>query len=572
VSDVEDLSGHVVLCGLGKVALSALEILSDLGVAVVVIAREVPAEWAARVERWSARVILDDDRDETALEAAHAASARAVVIATDDDLANLETALDVLELAPGVPIVLRIYDLDLSERVRMSLPVRAVLNAGNVAAGAFVAAALGESVLGTYTVDNATVDIAEVAVTADDLAQAPTAGSFVERLNAVAIGVRGAFPPPQGASWEDVRLSPGDVVVAATARCSGGDDSTSCRRRRSRQKARRVWRRPRSTPFRVAAGLWRQATWPLRVAALGFVAFLAMAIVVYRVSLGLSWLDAVYFTITVVTTVGFGDIVLLGAPPAVKVFGMFTMLAGVALLVVGFGILTDYLVSHRVEQAVGRPRTTLKDHVVVVGLGNIGHRVALDLYAVGHTVLAIDQRSDLRFTSLLPADIPVMFGDATDPQTLRRAGAGDARAIVAVTDNDVANLRVAHEAKGMNPAVRTVIRLFSHRLADRLGTRTLGVDLALNPSAAAGATFAAAALEDGVLQGIWYGGRLLMLRRVPCRGLGVHGRSVASVRSLGLAMPLLRRAYSTSHARGRAQGRGRPDRPRGVPGRRSGLP
>jgi Trk K+ transport system NAD-binding subunit len=245
----------------------------------------------------------------------------------------------------------------------------------------------------------------------------------------------------------------------------------------------------------------------------------------------------------VITTVGFGDIALLGASPPVKVFGMFTMLAGVALLVVGFGVLTDYLVSHRVEQAMGRPRTTLRNHVIVVGLGNIGHRVALDLHAVGHTVLAVDQRADLRFTSMLPEDVPVMFGDATDPHTLHLAGADDARAIVAVTDNDVVNLRVAHTAKGMNPDVRTVIRLFSHRLADRLGTRTLGVDLALNPSVAAGATFAAAALEDGVLQGIWYGRRLLMLRRVSCVGLPhLVGHSTREVRGKGMAMPLLRRA------------------------------
>ncbi len=532
------MTNHVVLCGLGKVGISTLEILHSLGVEVAVIAREVPSEWATRVNRWAATVVLDDDRDQEALVEADLAQARALIIATDDDLANIETALYACELAPDVPIVLRLYDRQLGDRVRHRLPVRAVLNAGDTAAGAFVASLLGDErvrtiVSGQHGVIVETHDVSE---TEDGL----TCQEVAERLNAVPIGLRGRASDDVSESARNSRVAAGDSIVLARAISSAGDRTPQgdpSVRRYGRQRLRRP-----TSPLKVLLGLWRASSPAIRWAFGAFVGLIAIGIVVFRLSLGLSWLDALYFTATIVTTVGFGDITLLQAPPFVKLFGIGLMLSGAALLVVVFGIVTDYLLTVRVEQALGLPKTSLKGHTVVAGAGNLGHRIVQDLLRLGEQVVAVDQRSDLRFINPLGDRVTVLHGDATEERVIELAGIGDARAIAAVTDNDVVNLRIAEMAKTLNPSIRTVIRVFSTRIVGRLGTNALGVDVVLNPSLTAAATFAASALAPNVLQAFEWNGRLFMLRKAdPEVSREWRERAIRDARSTGRIAVLLRR-------------------------------
>jgi Trk K+ transport system NAD-binding subunit len=533
------MEGHVVLCGLGKVAISTLEILHGVGVPVVLIAREVPSQWARRVALWAASVVLDDDRDETALLEAGIRTARAVIIATDDDLANLETALDTCELAPQVPVVLRLYDRQLADRVTRYLPVRVVLNAGDVAAGAFVSAVLGGEPAGRFGIETSALEVLDVAATEGDEAVGRTAAQMGEQHNGAAIACHDAAEGAQRGISERVRR--GDVVTLVRARhASAAGVAPVSGRKRGRRG--RFWTRQHRGLVGTAGSLWRQGPPVLRYALIGLATVVSVAVVVFHVALDLSWLDSLYLTSAIVTTIGFGDISFQGAPDAVKAFGIAVMLSGPAALLIGFGAVTDYLVSQRVEQALGRPRTTLRDHVIVAGMGNLGHRIALDLHRMGHAVLAVDQKSDLRYVSLIGETIPVLHGDATDERVLHQAGVAAARAVAAVTDSDIVNLRVAEMAKSVKPDVRTVVRLFSTRLVGRLGTTALGVDAALNPSVTAGATFAASALATGVVQGFCYEGRLLMLRKAAESEVArCAGCTVGEARASGVGQILWRR-------------------------------
>ncbi len=56
--------------------------------------------------------------------------------------------------------------------------------------------------------------------------------------------------------------------------------------------------------------------------------FMGASVFVFHRYLHLSWLDAAYFTVTTMTTIGYGDINLSGAPPFVKIFGMGTIIHG----------------------------------------------------------------------------------------------------------------------------------------------------------------------------------------------------------------------------------------------------
>ena len=108
---------------------------------------------------------------------------------------------------------------------------------------------------------------------------------------------------------------------------------------------------------------------------------------------GLDLIDAIYFTVTIMTTTGFGDINLREAPPALQLYGVALMLAGTAALAILFALITDALVSARLARVLGAtiPRG-LHDHVVVCGLGNIGYRMVEQLHELGVPLVTAELR------------------------------------------------------------------------------------------------------------------------------------------------------------------------------------
>ena len=73
-------------------------------------------------------------------------------------------------------------------------------------------------------------------------------------------------------------------------------------------------------------------------------------------ALDLSYIDALYFVWTTVMTVGYGDISLRDAPAGVKLFGMALMLAGASFIAVLFALLSDWVLSRRLDMIYGRTR------------------------------------------------------------------------------------------------------------------------------------------------------------------------------------------------------------------------
>ena len=111
-------------------------------------------------------------------------------------------------------------------------------------------------------------------------------------------------------------------------------------------------------------------------------AILAMVVLVltftvfFANALGLSYIDALYFVSTTVTTVGYGDIALRDASTSVKLVGIVLMFTGAAFIALLFGLFTDWVVGRRLEMVAGRVRVRGSGHIVIAGAGNIGVRVA----------------------------------------------------------------------------------------------------------------------------------------------------------------------------------------------------
>lgn len=226
------------------------------------------------------------------------------------------------------------------------------------------------------------------------------------------------------------------------------------------------------------------------------------AIVVFRFSLGLSWIDAVYFTTTVVTTVGFGDFNLRDAPAWVKLFGIVLMFSGIVLIAILSSLLTMFIVSGAAGQLRDEVRVRrLRGHVVVCGLGHVGLAVVRDLQARGVRVVAVDPEGDDEIHRESRLRCPVIVGDAKRPAVLARAGADRARAVVACTPTDALNLEIGMAAQSLGRSahraapLRLVLRCFDVGLARRIHAVSSDYTL-LSEARIAAPKFVAAALQN----------------------------------------------------------------------------
>src|SRR5437764_263922 len=152
-----------------------------------------------------------------------------------------------------------------------------------------------------------------------------------------------------------------------------------------------------------------------------------------------------------------------------QTFVSLLRIAGAALTAVFTAIVTQYLLRARLGGAFEVRRIPDGGHVVVCGLGNVGFRVVEELLKADEQVVAIEADRNSRFlASARRLGAAIVPGDATVPEVLRQARAGTARAVVAATSDELANVEIALLARDLNPSQRVVVRLSDPDLADTL--------------------------------------------------------------------------------------------------------
>ncbi len=209
-------SGHVVVVGLGPVGFRAVEELVAAEQPVVVIEIDPANRFAATVRRLKVPVIIGDAAVAEVLRQAHAASVRAVIAATNNDMVNLEVALLVRELNPAQRVVLLLSDQQMAQMLRDAADVRQAVSVPALAAPAFVAGLYGDRVQSVFLLRDRLLAVIDLVIQEDDLltGQAVRAVAVDYRLQPVAVisttGVPSVHPLGR-------RLEPHDRLVAITA-------------------------------------------------------------------------------------------------------------------------------------------------------------------------------------------------------------------------------------------------------------------------------------------------------------------------------------------------------------------
>ena len=225
---------------------------------------------------------------------------------------------------------------------------------------------------------------------------------------------------------------------------------------------------------------------------LGFAALAGVVVVgsVGYVVLGFGVLDAVYQTVTTITTVGFREVEPLNG--AGQVFTIVLILAGVGTALYTLTMVLEMFVEGHVGEAMERRRMdraigALGGHVIVCGWGRVGRAAAHDLEGAGMPMVVVDV--DPERVASIPRSYPQICGDASDDDVLRHAGIDRAAALVATVSTDAANLFITLSARSLRPDLFIVSRAREDASVNKL--LRAGADRVVNPQEIGGARIAA---------------------------------------------------------------------------------
>ncbi len=209
--------GHIIVCGLGNVGFRVVEELLRGDERVVVIERSQQSKFIVTVRRLGVPVIIGDATVPEVLRQANAASARAVVAASSNELVNLEIALLVRELNPAQRVVLRLNDPQLARTLREAVNVRLGLSVPSLAAPAFVAALFGDRVQSVFLVEGRLLaDIDLVVQASDTCLEGRAVGALAGDYHFVPVCLTAADGRPRP-DLPAARLAVGDRLNAVIA-------------------------------------------------------------------------------------------------------------------------------------------------------------------------------------------------------------------------------------------------------------------------------------------------------------------------------------------------------------------
>ena len=173
------MSDHFVIVGAGKIGYYIIKELLALRESVVAVDRNLESPLISELLDLGVPIIHGEARLKKTLELASVGRARAVILATGDDLANLDAALTVRQIKPEVRIVVRLFD-DTLARIAGPFNLHAISTPAT-SAPAFIAAAQGRSVYQSFCLDGTqTLHVADVSIGPGS----PLAGRSIEEVQA----------------------------------------------------------------------------------------------------------------------------------------------------------------------------------------------------------------------------------------------------------------------------------------------------------------------------------------------------------------------------------------------------
>ncbi|HTD36837.1 MAG TPA: NAD-binding protein [Candidatus Limnocylindrales bacterium] len=447
------------------------ELLATQGHRVTLLWVHEP-ELAAKLERLGCEYLPHGPNDHDALRLAGIGEAASIMTLSDDDRLNLQVALKARDLNPSIRVVIRQYNQVLGRKLEQNLPNCTVVSLSAHSAATFVGTALDPSCF--YALQFPETVGVQTGFAERAAAELGIAGMTVaeaqRKLRARVVALDGATAcPPERRIRPEQRVT---VFARIEQLLAAGRPPATFMGERRKRHALRLWvaLAKRLRALRTLDPILAR----LAVAAL---AVFALAVAYFTVALGRDPLTAFYFVATTFTTTGYGDVTPLGNPPAMVAAGLL-MFVGVAASGIFIAFLTSALTRAQFTAMQGLRQIRTRNHVIVCGSGNVGTRAIGHLRALGQKVVVIEPQPDPALIEMSrQREIELLTADATRDATLDRCNIASARAAIAVTSSDTANLEIALGVRARNPNLPMVMRAqddaFAESVARQFGSITI---------------------------------------------------------------------------------------------------
>lgn len=505
VDPVRSGASTFAVCGLGTLGQYCVAYLKEFGCVVHAAELRERRDWElAGFPEMIDLLVAGDCRDPKVLAALQLDACRAILILTKDERVNIATAFAARAVNPHMRILVRSSQENLNELLGRHLGDFVAIEPTRISAAAFALEALGAQTLGLFELDGHLIRVGSATVGSGEsrLAQRRLHefNSHASRLLGVA---RSGTPVPRGFhDWDpDARAAPGDTLtyVEIDGEETGKDANAPAEDRPAR--AGTGERLTLAGLWTSAKAFWVNGSQTQRAAVLcAFVIpalFIVSSLLYKEQYKEISWHDAL--NVSSVLIIGgydnvFGALKLPFPIPAwLHLFSFAQTVTGTLFVGIVYAFLTERVLSARFAFRRRRPAIPRGGHTVIVGMGRVGRRVA-ELLDGFHQPLAGTDTAELD-PDVLPG-MPFLAGDSA--QTLKRVNLESARCLMALTDDEVANLELALSARAVNPECELVIRTddpyFSKNVSELVPrAHALGVN------ALAGEAFAAAAFGEEIL-------------------------------------------------------------------------
>ncbi len=216
----------------------------------------------------------------------------------------------------------------------------------------------------------------------------------------------------------------------------------------------------------------------------------AVSLVIFIVVIGVlgymwiehwTWFEALYMTVTALTTLGGGEAHPLSNTG--RAFTLVVVVVGVGAMTYTVLLLVSFVLEGQLNAAFGVRRLRhkvgrLENHFVLCGYGRVGREIAKELAAEKVPFVIID-RSEQSLRHAIDLGYLVVSGDAAAVETLNAAGLERARGLITALDGDAANIYVTLSARVLRPNLFIVARVSDPEAEPKL--RLAGADRIISP-------------------------------------------------------------------------------------------
>jgi len=237
----------------------------------------------------------------------------------------------------------------------------------------------------------------------------------------------------------------------------------------------------------------------LKISIVVLLALVSLGATGYMVIEDWRFLDALYMTVITLGTVGFKEVHDLSDYG--KVFTIVLIFIGVSVLGYIVGSLAQIMFEGQFQRIIGRKKVekkidSLQDHYIICGFGRIGQLICKEFAAKPIPFLVIEKHPEAH-EKLHHEEYLHLRGDATEDETLLRAGIRKAKGLISVVTSDTENVYITLTARGLNPDLYILAR--SGEEGSEIKLRRAGANKVVSPYVIGGGRMAQAILRPNVV-------------------------------------------------------------------------